>query len=520
MAERNKLSIYLIKDEYSASDELILKRKFNLLGSLEDIGNIYFDPSQTTYPAWFNTFFCGKLDCTNVFSSNTRAVLISRVKINRTLTKTFAITMGYGKNMLADNVIEEDFGLRVVLNTIEPSSLRRINKTNVGGNQKTSNEQLPLKSDIDDFGFDIDRDLISTVTGYSNDEDFVVGMITGGDLLSLTAEVDINNLMEFLKKVYNRYISNRYKLNFGWVDHIKKIKDKKLIENLDSNIVTLINATSPNVWMAVPEVVDWENIEGFRYCGKELQDDIDIALVMGTFRNPLSSTEQLQSKRIYAIRKDNGETYASWSAYKCIYAEIDFNGSAYCLNNGNWYCVEKNFVESVNSEYNRIPISSMIFADHLPEHKKECQYTQAFVESDPNHLLCMDAKTISHGGGRSKVELCDILTDDNTYIHIKPYTSSAALSHLFNQALVSANLVISDDNFRDKANQKISEEGGSEAFLIPPNPTPTIIFAIISQQQAERPSIPFFSKVALRHTWRQLKSFGCKVYIKNITKSE
>ena len=45
--------------------------------------------------------------------------------------------------------------------------------------------------------------------------------------------------------------------------------------------------------------------------------------------------------------------------------------------------------------------------------------------SDPEHLLCLDAKTIYYGGGRSQIELCDILTTDNTYIHIKPYSGSA-----------------------------------------------------------------------------------------------
>ena len=34
-----------------------------------------------------------------------------------------------------------------------------------------------LQSGIDDFGFDIDRDLISAITGKSDDEDFAAGMV-------------------------------------------------------------------------------------------------------------------------------------------------------------------------------------------------------------------------------------------------------------------------------------------------------------------------------------------------------
>ena len=117
------------------------------------------------------------------------------------------------------------------------------------------------------------------------------------------------------------------------------------------------------------------------------------------------------------------------------------------------------------------------------------------------------------------MELCDVLTTDNTYIHIKPYSSSATLSHLFNQAVVSAELVLGDPLFVGKANEKIKERTANPGFLIDTSGNrPTIILAIISSDDDERPHIPFFSKVALRYTRRRLETDGCKVYIKNIKK--
>lgn len=178
--------------------------------------------------------------------------------------------------MLADDVVVEDFGLKVVVNSITPTSLRRITKVNIGGNQKSSNEQLPLESDIDDFGFDIERDLISTVTGHSDDDDFMTGIISGSNLLSLTAEVDITNLAAFLSKVYTRYLSEKYKESFGWIDHIRRVKSKRLIDRLNAELISLINMSSPKIWMAVPDVIEWEKIKGFRYVGKELYNDIDL----------------------------------------------------------------------------------------------------------------------------------------------------------------------------------------------------------------------------------------------------
>lgn len=520
MAGKNKLSIYLIKDKFSKNDQGILKKGVELLADLQGVGKVYYSPSKKTVPSWVNSFFGGTLRSATIFTSNARVVLISRIAVSEDEIKTFAVTMGYGKNLLAQDVIEEDFGLKVVLNTIEPSSLRRINKLNIGGNHKSSNEQLPLKSEIDDFGFDVDRDLIGTITGCSEDEDLATGMITGSDLLSLTAEVDVSNLCGFLKVAYSRYTSDSYKKSFGWVDHIRKVKSKAVISNLDCEIIKLISQGSPKVWMAVPEVIEWEKVSKFKYGTKDFPGDIDLAIVCESFRNPLTHVDQFKNLQIIATRADNEDIYDKWNAYKCLYAEVDYNGATYCLNNGRWFCIDKDYVSMINEEYKQMPISDMVFFQHPREKLKENEYTKKFVKSDPDHLLNMDAKPISHGGGRSKIELCDVLTDNHTYIHIKPYSGSATLSHLFNQAVVSAELVMSDQEFLVKANRKIKEVGGGDKFLISQEQRPTIILGIITNQSNERPPIPFFSKIALRYATRRLQGYGCNVYIKNIQRME
>lgn len=520
MAHKNKLSVYLIKEEFAGDDNRILKSGQAPLADIAGVGRVYYTPSRTSMPAWIHSFFCGTLGDAPIFTSNARAVLIARVTPPDSTEKTFAITLGYGKFMLAEDVIEEDFGLKVVMNTITPNSLRRINKTNIGGNQKTSNEQLPKESDIDDFGFDIDRDLISAVTGHSDDSDFASGVMTGSDLLSLTAEVDISNLSSFLRTAYNRYISNEYKNYFAWIDHIRRVKNVRLVEALDAQLIELINSGSPKVWMAVPEVIQWEHVDGFKYAGNKCYDDIHIDFIRTSFRKGLTEISQLKSKTITAIRADNGAPYAKWQAYRCLYGEVALNGKIYCINNGNWFCIDKDFVDQVNSDYNSIPIAERSFLEYSTTHKRESEYTLSYANSDPAHLLCMDAKVILYGGGQSKVELCDVLTTDNTYIHIKPYSSSSTLSHLFNQAVVSTELILSDPVFVRKANEKIREQTTNPQFLIDEaTGRPTIILAIISKDDDPRPHIPFFSKVALRYARRRLETDGCKVQIKNIRKS-
>lgn len=519
MPKKNKLAIYLIKDEYADDDDKILKGSKTVLGELEGIGTAYYAPSYTTVPAWMKDFYCGKLSSEGIFTSNARVALIARVKVEDEIEKTFAVTMGYGKHLLENEVVENDFGLKVVLNTISHDNLRKIIKTNIGGNRKTSSEQLPLASVIDEFGFDVENDLISAITGLSNDYKITEGMMSGSDLLSLNVEVDITNLSTFLKKVYKKYCSTEYKKNFGWIDHIKKVRDTRLISKLEQRAVELIKENSPNIWMAVPEVIEWENIKGFKYTKDDLEDDIEISKVIDSFRNGFGDFNQLKSKNITAISNTDGEcTYAAWKASKCLVGEVEVEGKVYCINNGYWYCVERDFVKSVNDEYESIPVSNMTFMECKAGKIAENDYTLEFVNSKPDYMICMDKKTIYHGGGRSQVELCDILTNDGKYIHIKPYSGSATLSHLFNQSVVSAELVISDKDFLKKANEKILEVTDKEEFLIRDEQHPDVILAIISKDDVDRPNIPFFSKVALRHTRRRLMAYNCSLEIKNIRK--
>ena len=57
MALKNKLSIYLIKEEFCGDDNLILKPGAELISEIDGVGKVYYNPSQTSQPAWLSSFF-------------------------------------------------------------------------------------------------------------------------------------------------------------------------------------------------------------------------------------------------------------------------------------------------------------------------------------------------------------------------------------------------------------------------------------------------------------------------------
>ena len=102
MIDKNKISVYLIKDEFLKNNPSVFKLSSNPYIVIDSNNKVYFAPSNVKVPSWMKSFFKDKLVGASIFVSNARAVLLSRVIIKNNVSKTFAVTMGYGKNMLVE----------------------------------------------------------------------------------------------------------------------------------------------------------------------------------------------------------------------------------------------------------------------------------------------------------------------------------------------------------------------------------------------------------------------------------
>ena len=127
--------------------------------------------------------------------------------------------------------------------------------------------------------------------------------------------------------------------------------------------------------------------------------------------------------------------------------------------------------------------------------------------------ILMDKKTVkTKGMGKGSIEVCDVLTAEKQLIHVKKNGGSSYLSHLFNQAAVSGEMLL-DKGFREEINKEFNESIFNDSFM-PHNYT--IVLAIITNSNTERPKIPFFSKVSIQYAIDGLKRKGYNVEIKNI----
>lgn len=506
----NKITIYLIKDEVKY-EEILKDYAYENVLRKDDSSITYYYPTRQNKPEWLITYF-DETEDVQISNSHAKVISLHKLKIDET-EKIFAIPFGNGKSLLNDDVIEEQFGIKILLNSVSKDGFRQLNIANYGGDHRTKNEQTPKKTDISEFGFDIYSDFLRKATAKSEEELFNKNTITGGDLFSVSVPVTINNVNDFLLACYKRYKSTKYKKNFGWLDNIKEVKEKGTKQLLNLELVKNINEKNfDKVWAAVPENIEWENISDFRYKqSKPGFDDIEIQQVVELFKDSIiPNIDSLKSKKVYAMSVDGDDSLYDWSIYNCLIAEIEYDGCAYCLNFGKWYKVDKDFVGSINKYYESIEISDITFP--ISSNEREDEYNKKLCQSLNNSIL-MDKETVRVTGmGKSSIEVCDVLTDDHNLIHIKKNGGSSYLSHLFNQAAVSGEMLL-DVNFRDEANKKIGKIIFDDNFI--PN-IYTIVLAIITKNSGERPKIPFFSKVSIQYAIDGLRRKGYKVKIKNI----
>jgi uncharacterized protein (TIGR04141 family) len=143
--------------------------------------------------------------------------------------------------------------------------------------------------------------------------------------------------------------------------------------------------------------------------------------------------------------------------------------------------------------------------------RTETEYNSRVAGLFPSNFALMDADIIQHGGGRSRIEFCDLFADHKDIIHIKKYGSASMLSHLFSQGLVSGELFQMDSEFRRKVNEKLpSAHRLSNPDRRPRQGAYQVIFGVISSVPGDL-VLPFFSRLNMKHAVRRLQGFGYRV---------
>jgi uncharacterized protein (TIGR04141 family) len=464
---------------------------------------LYILPQTSDPPDWA-PFFDGYINIDEIGkNSSTGALLLVEMR-----NKYFALPFGRGRFMLNDDYFEEKFGLKVALNCIE-GKVQSIQKRSLDQILRLTQEQASRDATTTEFGFDIEQDLLSGVTGTPSEPKYFGTRISGAESLHLAMPIHMNGLPELLGRVADKSIYTSYRNNFPWVDHIAEVMNSRTQNELDQALVKEMAAGHvAGIWMAVPYIVDWVRISRFRFVSPgQIWEDPDIHLkrFLEAIGNIPLTVELLKKKKVMAV-DEQGDKLSEWSVYKCLYAELDNNEESFLLSGGKWYAVDKAFVDGVTEDYNNIEDYDAQFPEY--QHATEGAYLTAVSQGDPATYALMDQKFLSYP---SKMEFCDLYKANKDICHIKKYGQAGALSHLFSQGLISGELFKMDEEFRKGVNGKLPGPYKlADHTAKPAAGEYRIVFGIISDRPAPL-RIPFFSRLNFKNAARRLEAYGYRV---------
>lgn len=514
-----KVTAFLIKDGYKKIEEFLSFKDFRIVHVQKEgkeLGTLVYKGGFQSRPSWVSVFEgLPGFDSKAILNQSSKAVYVLKHE-----GRWFCFTFGYARHLIDELAYERNFGLIVTLNLGDPAAMKSIDKTNISHVSLHSREQAAREIELANFEFDNDIDLLRSVTAKlppSDGEDQET--VSGRDSVTIYTTVTVDAFLEIVKRLYTAFNSTSYKKRYPWLGKIKEERDAQTIDELDAALASkIIKEDFHKVWLAIPELVVWEEIRGFAFkykseaptkAGPVLYQDLDIDEWYKVAKVGADLTaKQLKSKKVFTYWQD-GRDPSSWSVYRCLNAEIDLNRKKYILNDGDWYNIESGYVTEVNNFYDLVPNSKI----KLPPYgtNTEPAYLMS-VASNAGEYALMDRQEVMIGGGRSRVEFCDLYSKRNKeIIHVKKYGGSSVLSHLFSQAVVSGDCFLHEAEFRARLNGLLPH--GFK--LSNPKEQPVareyeVCIAIMSKERGPL-EIPFFSKVSLKHAIRNLCNLGYNV---------
>lgn len=451
----------------------------------------------------------------------------------------YAFTFGQrGRHLLRPDAYVRLFGLRTALNVIYSGDdtagdrVRSVDAKTVAANTLRTRTQSDRRAVFEDFGVDARRDLLSGITGRPADSDAWGTRVSGTDRLSVTKQFDFAEFGALCDLAEDAYAQEHYQRSFRWIDDLQPVADPSLSEALLELVVSALADNESTLDLAVPEIVDWGDIARFRFSFNQEDEfddpeDVDVSQSLADAgRLEGLTVRRLKSRyRLEAIDEE-GEQIGQWPLLQCLSGEIEFDGKRYILSEGDFFKVEDALVEELAAYVDALA-ASPIPLPPSPGDIKEELYNAHVVESVGGTLL-LDKRTVRIPGATSPVEVCDVLTNDARFIHVKRKLGSSQLSHLFSQGARSLELAVVSPDFRQVTLDKIAEvavEAGHEPEAFQPFTVATVDatslavdYAIVAKWNGRAPSeaLPFFSQLNLRSFVESIQSLRGRVTLTRV----
>lgn len=526
MEKTRPFSIYLLKPEFDQENALATGHKLEAVKATElpEGASLYIMDADPKSPWWVDYFGVSK---------KIKQELKSAIIFLPVGKRWFVISFGQVVHHLNDYAYEYDFGLRVTLNSLDPKELKSADMVDPG-NARRKRTQVPVSTELTYLDFDGNTEIIKGLTGKVKPEyKELFKNATGAAALKVGLKITPDKLPAICESLLDLFEKDDFKKSFPNIQNIVPVKDPSEAQKLNEILIHALREKDSSVTLTIPDIVDYRDNTCCVFIGNNGVSDVypDIS-IEGLFEfwgddfDYASLTmEELKSYRMLLTDAD-GNGQKSYGVHRSLImdAKTSEDGVVFHLCDGNWYRVEKSYVERLK-----------LYLDEKCEPTDLCAYSHdeikngVFVYSEGKYnadisvwnskYICLDQTDISPSG-TTEIEPCDIYCakEDTTskcgyrgwMYYIKISTRSSHLSHLFNQGLNAVELISQEQESKNKLHKLISDRlhgNDAHAYLNPISEREfRIVFGVITHKDASLKSdnLPLFSKISLMRGMQRL----------------
>lgn len=512
------------------SEKVSIANGYNSLENNKKLQNLDFNSvaflqtDKRKQPPWVS-FIRQNYVLDNVENVSNSVILLIEITAYRR-KHFFAIVGGQGFAGINKARLKFDFGLKVVLNTIDPAKISIFDSKDFNANQKQSRVTFAKGNPIQEFQFDENAELLNLMSGKPIDTNFAK-RISGAVPLHLSTDINFQEIGKKCQFLLKKYRASDYKKTFSFIDKFKPVEEENIIKDLNEELKNyMLLEDTNNISLSFPTLDDYDPNNSYQYSlGNETltTDEFEVEQVFKIIRqfNPVPLTvDTLNSISIHSL--DSSGVYKSFFSFFdiVIFEFKNAKGECYFLNNSQWFKIEKNFVNDVEKEFNSIPIISDV--SYLPKWQGKESEGSYNARLDKMNFCIYDKRLFSDKApsSTSKIEVCDAFDKKNKrLVCVKKYSGSATLSHLFAQGSVSLQLLADYEKYKKffckmTNNHFLTQEFKPESLKISEY---SVVFAIASSRSSPLSKfIPFFSKINILTHVRIIKTKGAKVSIYKI----
>jgi uncharacterized protein (TIGR04141 family) len=380
-------------------------------------------------------------------------------------------------------------------------------------------------SHIAELGVILDQDWVRTLAGRSGTEG-LTGTLSGSDAFAFSSKRPIEEMDTICEKLLERFDSDDYKEAFGFIDQFRPLRAGEVIAlGLDEALHTRIKERNETeIHLAPTDVPDEHFLNGYRVWASGETADIEeleperlfaALAVLPEVDSPLDDVR-------IAPLDDNDEPSVRDSLRRYAVTEVRLGDDLYVHSLGAWFKIDTDYAASITRQV--ADIEDVTDLLDIPPWRRETtgKHAGKHHETEFNkraanmkHWILFDDDPIRHGGPDQKIELCDLLSDDDRHICLKRAKSSATLSHLWAQAAIVCDLYRQDEVFVQKAVDKLHSLAPGRKF--PDLTRPLFVYAIgTADPRPLSESLFFFSKLALVASYTELRGKGASVALARV----